>query len=419
MLFRDRIKELRRVKAKNLLPNPKNWRVHSKIQVAALRGLLSEVGYSDALIARELPDGRLELIDGHLRAETTPDAIVPVLVLDVTEQEADRLLLTLDPLAAMAEADTGRIQALLETVRSDDEAVQELFKRTAGERLWRILHQQEIDEAGVAPERADELRQKWCTEVGQIWQGGPHRIICADCTDETEIARLWSAERSLARLIWTDPPYGVHYADKNRFLNKRDRGNRIQRRIINDHLSEEETGALFRKGLALASKYCEPGACVYASVPGGSLLVHFVRALEAAGFAFKSSLVWVKNHFVLGMSDYHFRHELILYGWLRNGAHLWNGNRSQDSVFEVDRPVVNADHPTSKPLAIVVPMIENSSRPEERIYDPFCGSGSTIVAAHQVGRIGYGCEIDPGYVAVTLERLSMLGLKPQLVEDNA
>jgi hypothetical protein len=132
MLFRDRIKELRRVKAKNLLPNPKNWRVHSKIQVAALRGLLSEVGYSDALIARELPDGRLELIDGHLRAETTPDAIVPVLVLDVTEQEADRLLLTLDPLAAMAEADTGRIQALLETVRSDDEAVQELFKRTAG-----------------------------------------------------------------------------------------------------------------------------------------------------------------------------------------------------------------------------------------------------------------------------------------------
>src|ERR1700676_2666165 len=100
MLCRDRIKELRRGKAKNLLPNPKNWRVHSKIQVAALRGLLSEVGYSDALIARELPDGRLELIDGHLRAETTKNATVPVLVLDVTEAEADKLLLTLDPLAA-------------------------------------------------------------------------------------------------------------------------------------------------------------------------------------------------------------------------------------------------------------------------------------------------------------------------------
>lgn len=133
------------------------------------------------------------------------------------------------------------------------------------------------------------------------------------------MARLWSEERARARLIWTDPPYGVHYADKNRFLNRGDRGNRIQRPIINDHLSEKETGALFRKGLSLAAKYCEPGACVYASVPGGSLLVHFLGALEAAGFAFKSTLVWVKNHFVLGMSDYHFRHELVLYAWLRNG----------------------------------------------------------------------------------------------------
>src|SRR5713226_8097073 len=101
--IRDRIKELRRVRAKDLVPNPKNWRRHPKAQAAALRGLLAEVGYADALLVRELTDGRLMIIDGHLRADTTPDYLVPVLVLDVTEEEADKILLTLDPLAAMAE----------------------------------------------------------------------------------------------------------------------------------------------------------------------------------------------------------------------------------------------------------------------------------------------------------------------------
>jgi site-specific DNA-methyltransferase (adenine-specific) len=185
---------------------------------------------------------------------------------------------------------------------------------------------------------------------------------------------------------------------------------------MNDHLAEAETAALFRDGLAVASRYCEPGACVYASVPGGPLLVRFIGALEAAGFVFKSTLVWVKNQFVIGMSDYHFRHELILYGWLQNGAHLWNGDRSQDSVFDVDKPQASDLHPTTKPVELIARMMANSSRPSELVYDPFCGSGSTIVAAHQLGRIGYGCEIEPSYVAVTLERLSLLGLKPELVD---
>jgi hypothetical protein len=95
-LIRDRIRELRRARASDLLRNPKNWRRHPKAQADALRGLLAEVGYADALLVRELPDARLMIIDGHLRAETTPDALVPVLVLDVTEEEADKILLTLD-----------------------------------------------------------------------------------------------------------------------------------------------------------------------------------------------------------------------------------------------------------------------------------------------------------------------------------
>jgi hypothetical protein len=121
MRIRDRIKELRRVKARDLLPNPKNWRRHPKMQADALRGLLAEVGYADALLARELPGGKLMLIDGHLRAETTPDMMVPVLVVDVNEEEADKLLLTLDPLAGLAQADVERIKELLATVTTDSE----------------------------------------------------------------------------------------------------------------------------------------------------------------------------------------------------------------------------------------------------------------------------------------------------------
>jgi DNA modification methylase len=319
----------------------------------------------------------------------------------------------------MAESDAERISALLHTLTTESAAVEELLRRTAGPQLWQQLHPEEVKEVEVPPDTAAELRKKWHTETGQIWQIGAHRILCGDCTDEEAMERLWSPENSPARLIWTDPPYGVAYAKKNQFLNRSDRGNRIQKPITNDHLSEGETEALFRKGLTVASRFCAPGACLYVSVPSGSLLVRFISASEAAGFAFKSTLVWVKNHFVIGMSDYHFRHELILYGWLNNGAHVWNGDRSQDSVFEIDRPHANDLHPTTKPVELIARMVANSSRPGELVFDPFAGSGSTLLAAHQLGRVAFGVEIDPAYVAVELERLSLLGLRPEVSSNDA
>jgi hypothetical protein len=127
MHIRDRIKELRRVRAADLRPNPRNWRLHPPAQQEALRGVLAEVGYADALLARELADGTLMLIDGHLRAETTPDAVVPVLVLDVDEAEADKILLTHDPLASMATASQEHVQSLLAGVRTENAAVRTLL----------------------------------------------------------------------------------------------------------------------------------------------------------------------------------------------------------------------------------------------------------------------------------------------------
>ncbi len=132
MLIKDRIKELRRVPASQLIPNPKNWRTHPEKQKNAIQGVLAEIGYADALIARELPDGSLMLLDGHLRAETTPNQEVPVLVLDLDEAEADKLLATLDPISAMAGKSDELYADLIAEMETSSAAVRELLDQTLG-----------------------------------------------------------------------------------------------------------------------------------------------------------------------------------------------------------------------------------------------------------------------------------------------
>lgn len=169
MLIRDRIKELRRVKASQLRPHPKNWRSHPKEQQEALRGLLAEIGYADALLARELPDGSLELIDGHLRAETTPEQEVPVLVVDLDDREAAKLLALHDPLTGLARANQGALADLLLDVDTQSDAVQAVLDRlltepdspladAAGEPPTRQLNLS--DTFQVVVECGDEAEQK-------------------------------------------------------------------------------------------------------------------------------------------------------------------------------------------------------------------------------------------------------------------
>jgi DNA modification methylase len=181
-------------------------------------------------------------------------------------------------------------------------------------------------------------------------------------------------------------------------------------------MSAAEVRALFANALKVAVVHAEIGMAVYATVPGGPLYTEFVGAFADAKISYRAQLTWVKQQFVIGRSDYHYRHEPILYGWLENGAHYWNGDRSQDSVFEVDKPHVSAEHPTQKPIALISKMIANSTRPGELVYDCFAGSGSTLVAAHQLGRVSYGVEISPEYLAVALQRLADLGLEPKLID---
>ena len=185
MRIRDRIRELRRVKAAQLRPHPKNWRRHPQAQQDALRGILAEIGYADALLARELPDGSLELIDGHLRAETTPDTEVPVLVLDLDDQEAAKLLALHDPLAGLAEADDKLLADLLSQVETENEAVQA------------VLDQMLADPQDVTQDQSPEGLPPE-VEIPEAFQ------IVIECQDEAEQKSLFerfAAEGLKCRLL--------------------------------------------------------------------------------------------------------------------------------------------------------------------------------------------------------------------------
>jgi DNA modification methylase len=384
--FRDRIVELRRVRAGDLLEHPRNWRRHPKRQVDALRAILGEIGFSAALIARE-EDGRLILVDGHLRRSLGPEQIVPVLVLDVTEAEADKLLATLDPLTGLAEANPEALRDLLARVTSSSEAVR------------RLLADLSI-QAGKArgngdPEEIPPVPQQPRSRLGDLWVLGDHRVLCGDARSAADLARLTEGER--ARMLWTDPPYGVGYVGRTR----------AALRIQND--DEAGIAELLAVAFEAIDEVLAPGAAIYVAHPAGPAQATFVQAFLARGWILRQSLVWVKDALVIGHADYHYRHEPILYGHTRagrwgRGAAGWYGGNAESSVLEIPRPRSSREHPTAKPVELVRRCVANSSAPGDVVLDPFLGSGSTLIACEQLGRRLFGVELDPAYADVAVSR---------------
>lgn len=404
MKIRDRVRELRRVKASDLAPHPRNWRTHPKEQGDALRGLLAEIGFAGALMARELEDGTLQLIDGHLRAETTPDAEVPVLVLDVSAEEADKILATHDPIGAMAGRDDEMLKKLLDGMQTESEALKAMLDGL----LPATIEIPAKPDPGDRLDAADELQKKWQVEAGQLWQVGPHRILCGDCTDPANVERLMAGER--ADSMVTDPPYGVDYADKTEHLERRGQG-RARKSIAND--VGKDYLAFFTAFLFVAP-LAEKNT-VYIAMSGPEL--HTLRlALDEAGFKWGDYLVWVKDFLVLSRKDYNCKREFIVYGW--RGTHKFHGPTNRTNVLEYVRPKRSELHPTMKPVELIQQLVEDGSPPAGLVYEPFSGSGTTFVAAAQAGRRCYGFELEPRYVACVLERLTTMGLETRLLDTE-
>lgn len=395
--IRDRIIDFRRVRASELAPNPRNWRTHPKAQADALRGVLAEIGYADALLARETPEG-LQLIDGHLRAETTPDQDVPVLVTDLTEAEADKLLLTLDPLAAMAGADKGALEALLREVKTGDAALTAMLAAMAQKNG--IDLSDPTADPGADLDQAAELHEKWGTATGQLWLVGRHRLLCGDATSADDVARL--LDGAAPALMVTDPPYGVGYdpnwrneaAAEGKLAYAARRVGEVQN---DDRVDWSDAWRLF------------PGDVAYTWSPGGDHVILTGAALQGAGFSIRNQIIWRKSNFPISRGHYTYQHEPCWYA-VRKGAQAhWIGDHNASTVWDISLDKnVEGGHSTQKPLECMARPIRNH---EGDVYEPFLGSGTTMVAAEQVERTCYAMEIHPPYVAVALERMSKMGLE--------
>jgi len=262
------------------------------------------------------------------------------------------------------------------------------------------------EDPGAEMDRADELQEKWGCELGQVWEAGAHRIACGDCLDIALVERLLAGQR--CHICWTDPPWNVAMGESNHPSWKK-------RTILNDNLGDAFP--------AFASQFCQviadavlPGAPIYMAM-GAQEWPTIHSSLTAVGFHWSSTIIWVKDHAVLSRKDYHARYEPLWYGWKEGSARLVPLlDRTQNDVWEINRPIRSPEHPTMKPVELVARSLRNSSHAGDLVFEPFLGSGTTAVAAEQTGRVCRGVDLEPKYAAVTLERLSGMGLEPRLVD---
>ncbi len=234
----------------------------------------------------------------------------------------------------------------------------------------------------------DELEDDAESIRGDIYVLGRHRVLCGDSTLKADVDTLVNGQE--VDMIFTDPPYNVDYEG-------------TAGKIQNDKQEDSEFYDFLFKAFTNMFEHTKKGGSIYvchADTEG----LNFRNAYKNAGFKLASCLIWVKNSLVLGRQDYHWRHEPILYGWKEGAAHYFIDDRTQDTIWEYNKPRRNEDHPTMKPLELVGKAISNSSRPNELVLDLFGGSGSTLIAAEQLSRVSYLMELDERYVDVIVKR---------------
>jgi DNA modification methylase len=375
-----------------LLPYIRNARTHSETQIAQIAASIAEFGFTAPILAGS--DGVIVAGHGRLAAARKLGlATVPVVVLEhLTPTQRRALVIADNKIAENAGWDEELLRLELAELQEADFDLA-LTGFDADELLEIMAGEETTAEGNTDEDAAPEVPVTPVSKPGDVWIMGKHRLLCGDSTDAASFALLMAGEK--AHMVVTDPPYGVNYANS-----AKDKMRGTNRPILNDNLGEDFEPFL-KAALTPMIAHCQ--GAIYIAM-SSSELDTLQSAFRAAGGKWSTFIIWAKNTFTLGRSDYQRQYEPILYGWPEGATRHWCGDRDQGDVWHFNKPRVNDLHPTMKPVELVERAIRNSSRPGDIVLDPFGGSGTTLIAAEKSGRQARLIELDPKYVDVIVRR---------------
>lgn len=372
--------EIRSVKIKEIKPYDRNAKKHDDTQINNVAESIRQFGFVQPIVI----DSNGVIVIGHCRFEAAKRlkyAEVPcIMVDDLTPEQVDALRIV-DNKTNESPWD---IDLLTEELQDLDLSMFDF----AWDLMEETAEATEIteDEAPEVDKTNDSI-----SKFGQIWKLGRHRLMCGDSTSEENVKALLGGAK--ADLLLTDPPYGVDYTGKTKDALK----------IQNDAKTDEEMIEFLSSAFRAADAVMKPGAVFYIWYAGTKEHA-FDKACQLTGWEVRQILIWAKNTMVMGRQDYQWKHEPCIYGWKGGAGHLWASDRKQTTILEFDRPTVNKEHPTMKPIALFDYQIQNNTKGGDIVLDLFGGSGTTIMACEQNGRNACVMEYDPKYVDVIIKR---------------
>ena len=393
---------IQKIKIESLKPaeyNPRKDLKPEDEEYQKIKKSITEFGY----VAPVIVNSNMTVIGGHQRLKVLKElgyTEVECVVVDLDQKKEKALNIALNKISG--DWDNDKLEELLAELKQTDidmditgfsfDEVDEILKDITGSKEDDF----DLDQA------LDEIEEP-ISKRGDVWILGKNRLMCGDSTQKEDVMHLMNSQE--ADMLLTDPPYNVDYEGKTSEALK----------IENDNMSETEFYNFLLdsfKNMFDSIKYGGSAYVFHADTEG----LNFRNAFKSCGFKLAQCLVWVKNTFVMGRQDYQWRHEPILYGWKPGAGHYFVDNRKQSTVLEFDKPSRNAEHPTMKPVDLLVYLIKNSSKEKDLILDLFGGSGSTLIAAEQTQRRCYTMELDPKYCDVIIKRWENLTGEKAILE---
>lgn len=385
-------KEIKLVLVSEIKENPKNLNQHPEDQIARLAEIIKAEGFRVPLIVSNRSG---LLVSGHGRLQASKMLgleTVPVVFQDFESEEQEfRVGVSDNAIASWAQLDLSGIHLELPNMNPFD-------VNLLGIRNFQF--EPEIGPALTDEDQVPGKPEKPKNKLGDLWTLGGHRLLCGDSTNSDHVGKLMNGEKAV---LWqSDPPYGISYVDEV----ANEKGQAVgYKPIANDDLQDEKLKEFILASINASLPFLEKNFAFYMWHAMKMQAYFSQAAAAAAGILFHRQIIWVKPQFVFGRGHYHWRHELCLMGWLQGNEPPFYGERNQSTVWEIGREN-DKIHPTQKPVAIWEEPIKNHMKHGQIVYEPFCGSGSQVIAAEKNGVRCFAMELEPSYVDVILQRWS-------------